>query len=286
MKFRNLTFTLFVAMLVAVSCVSKKQYLQQTENLESTNNVLQSQIVAQDLLKSRVITLEDSVNLLKKQQLSGQINTEFEVYKTALVSGDRTLAASSLVRLIALDPAQGYWAYDSLSFYHYLYLFTPGLPRQSQAALYFTNQGLSMNPTNAFLLETKAKLYIELGKDSASYDIFKSLWDKYGDYTYLWEMTYVDLYIFENIKRVEAVIAEVVKNKESEVYKVRVEQLEEHIIESIPAKAAFLYLRAILQNAQGQSAKSKKTLEEVIKIAPSFLSAQRALYQIKNPQYH
>ena len=142
-----------------------------------------------------------------------------------------------------------------------------------------------MNPKNAFLLEIRAKLFIEQGKDSAAYKIFSELWDKSGDYTYLWEMTYVDLYIYENIKKVEAVIAEIIKNKQSEVFKVRVEQLEEHTIQSIPAKAAFLYLRVILQSAQGQIPKAKKTLEDVIKIAPEFLSAQRALYQLKNPQY-
>jgi Tetratricopeptide repeat len=278
-------FLLFSTAIFTISCVSKKQFNQQTDVLDDTNVKLATSMLEQDFLTARVKVLEDSLEKVKKAQQATLVNQEFEVYKTAVNAGDKALAAATLVRLIALDPAQGYWAYDSLSHYHYLYLFTPGLARPNNAAMYYTQQGLSMNPANAFLLETQAKLFIESGKDSAAYNIFRSLWDKYGDYTYLWEMTYMDLYIFENIKRVEAVIAEVIKNKESEVYKVRVEQLEEHIIENIPAKAAFLYLRAILQNAQGQTAKAKKTLEDVVKIAPTFVSAQRALYQIKNPQY-
>lgn len=271
--------------ILTTACVSTKKFDSQTAELRETSKNLNTAVIEQELLKTKVNLLQDSLRQLKKQVTDDRVVSEFAVYKTALAMGDRNLAAGSLVRLLQLDSSQGSWAYDSLVYYHYLYLITPGFPRQSMAAAYYTEKGLALNPKNAFLLETKAKLLLEAQQDSAAFKIFRSLWETHGDYTYLWEMTYMDLYIFENIKKVESTIAEVTGNKLSQMRMVRVESLEEHRIDEIPAKAAFLYLRAILQSAKGQTAAAKKTLEEVVKIAPGFLSAQRALFQIKNPQY-
>jgi predicted Zn-dependent protease len=276
-------FVVLITLLTA--CASKKQLTEVSKKLDETTTLLTSTKNSQDLLQIKVQSLEDSILKLNTQIKKERINTEYELFKTAQISGDKVLAAASLTRLVELDPAQGYWVYDSLVLYHYMYFFTPGMPRPSQAAWHYAEKGLAMNPKNEFLLETKAKLLIEVQQDSAAYKIFNSLWDQYGDYTYLWEMTYVDLLIFQNIKRAEAAIAEVVKNKQSEISTVRIEILDEHYIENVPAKAAFLYLRAILQNAQGQSAKAKKTLQEVIKIAPAFITAKRSLYQLNNPEY-
>lgn len=271
--------------LLLTACVSTKKFDVQKNRLDITTEQLSHSVSEQQNLKLRVQKLSDSLVVLEKQHRENQVQAEYKLFKLAQQTGDKQLAATSLTRLVLLDSTQGDWAYDSLALYHYLYLITPGMPRHSQSAMYFTQKGLQLNPENAFLLETQAKLNLELQKDSLAFKTFKALWDKHGDYTYLFEMTYMDLYIFENVKRVETVINEVVKSKESEVRKVRIELIDDHLIQQIPAKAAFLYLRAILQNAQGQQVKSRKTLEEVVKIAPEYLSAQRALYQMKNPQY-
>jgi len=171
-----------------------------------------------------------------------------------------------------------------LALYHYMYLVNAATTQRTPAAMYYTQKGLELNPLNPYLLELKGKLLIEKGNDTGARRMFNELWNRIPDYTYLWEMTYIDLYVYGKIKETEKLISEVIARSDAGVKTVRIERIEDHIIETVPAKAGFLYFRAVIQLQQNNPAKAIKTLEEVVKIAPGYIGAQDALQQLKNPQ--
>lgn len=283
LAFKASVFTGLIFFLVG--CVSVKKFDAQTQELNETRKQLNDAVIAQQQIKTAQQLTRDSLYSKIAGLDVGASIKEYNLYKTATQTGDYAFASDCLQRLLSLDSSNAYWVYDSLALYHYLYLLTPGQTKRSPAANYFTNKGLTLNPMNTFLLEIKGKLLIEEGKDTAAYALFSDIWKKTGDYTFYWDMTYIDLYLYGKVKEVEGRISEVLAKTDSNIKTVRVDQLEEKIIETIVAKAAFLYLRGIIQAEQGNRAKAIKTIEEVVKIAPNYMTAQRALYQMKNPQY-
>lgn len=285
MKIFSNTVIAIAFTLALSSCVSTKKFDAQAQTLSETRQRLLSAELAQKQLEMELKTTQDSLNnriSLLNKEASLQ---EYTLFKTAVTTGDYAFASNCLQRILVFDSSNAFWAYDSLALYHYLYLLTPGQAKRSPAAMYYTEQGLKLNPKNTFLLEIKGKLLIESGQDTAAYALFSDLWKKTGDYTFLWDLTYIDLYLYGKVKEVESRITEVVGKSEASIKTVRVDQVEERVIESINAKAAFLYLRGIILAEQGNKTKAIKTFEEVIKLAPNYMSAQRALYQMKNPQY-
>lgn len=272
-------------LIIFSSCVSNKKYNLQQSRIAILESTVNEQKAAQMYLKKQNSVLSDSLKNFGPDFRQKQVEFEYQTYKRAINSGDKLLASQSLTRLLLMDSTQAYWACDSLSLYHYLYLMTPGVPRNNQAALYYTLMGLDLNPENKFLREMFGKLNLEIQNDSLAYQTFTALYEQYGDYTYLWESTFMDLYVFQNLKKTEAVIAKVVAAKDAGVKTVRIEETEERRMIEVPAKAAFLYFRASIQTSKGQLSAAKKTLEEVIKTAPAFMAAQRALYQLQSQRY-
>ena len=106
-----------------------------------------------------------------------------KTYKMAQQAQDYQAAIGCLLQLVAEDSAGNAWAYDSLAFYHYFYLITPGVVRNTQVPKYYAQKGLDINPENVFLAEIKAKLDLEEQKieinelsHDTSYSEFFHLW--------------------------------------------------------------------------------------------------------------
>ena len=278
---------LFYATAVAVSllsCVSVKKYDAQAQTLQSTQNKLEQTTKNQEKLALDFAQYKDSVQKAEQAKTTQHINQTYTLYKTAVSNKDYIAAAARLQDLIVLDSANMDWGYDSLALYHYMYLVNAATTQRTPAAMYYTQKGLELNPLNPYLLELKGKLLIEKGNDTGARRMFNELWNRIPDYTYLWEMTYIDLYVYGKIKETEKLISEVIARSDAGVKTVRIERIEDHIIETVPAKAGFLYFRAVIQLQQNNPAKAIKTLEEVVKIAPGYIGAQDALQQLKNPQ--
>jgi tetratricopeptide (TPR) repeat protein len=273
------------AISIISGCVSSNKFQAQSNELEATKKLLGTTIANQEALQKQLSAAQDSIALVAENLRADAVKTEYSIYKKTIAASDYQNASVSLLRLMELDPTQSYWVYDSLAYYHYLYLNNPTTGYVSPSALYYAEQGLKLNPGNEMLLEIKGKLLVLFQNDTAAYNIFQNLWKKTGDYTYLWNMTYIDFTVYRNVKKVENTVAEVLKNPTLGMKTVRVTQLEERRIETIPAKAAFLFLRGVLQTNMGQFPKAIKTMEEVLKIAPSYSTAARYLQELKSPQY-
>ncbi|MCC7296782.1 MAG: hypothetical protein IT244_00505, partial [Bacteroidia bacterium] len=178
------------AMALALSaCVSTKKFDLQTSELNDTQKKLNDAVIAQQNLQLDLKKLKDSIQTARKNDRQNEIDDVYSLYRTAVKTADYPQASASLQKLLLLDSSQAYWAYDSLAIYHYMYLIVPGSTKRSPAAQYFVDKGLSINPKNDYLMEMKGKLLIEGGNDTAAYRIFNNLWNKTGDFTYLWNMT-------------------------------------------------------------------------------------------------
>jgi hypothetical protein len=266
-------------------CVTNKQYNQTVSELANTQKKLDSTSQKATFLQKELTIAKISSDQKFKESAQDLKNKEYKIYKNALASYDYVLAASQLARLSEIDTANRKIYYDSLSFFHYFYLMDPNSVRPNNAAYYYTLKGLDLNPNNEFLLETKGKLDLEDHRDTMALGIFNRLYKKTGDLTYLYEITFVQLQINSNLKFTDSIINKVTKNIESELKTVRLDYLQEKFQQEVPAKAAFLYLRAVIQfGVQQNKQKAIKTLEEILKIAPDYYYAKGMLQQLKNPQ--
>jgi predicted Zn-dependent protease len=229
---------LFYATAAAVSllsCVSVKKYDAQAQTLQSTQNKLEQTTKNQEKLALDFAQYKDSVQKAEQAKTTQHINQTYTLYKTAVSNKDYIGAAARLQDLIVLDSANMDWGYDSLALYHYMYLVNAATTQRTPAAMYYTQKGLELNPLNPYLLELKGKLLIEKGNDTGARRMFNELWNRVPDYTYLWEMTYIDLYVYGKIKETEKLISEVIARSDAGVKTVRIERIEDHIIETVPA---------------------------------------------------
>jgi hypothetical protein len=268
-----------------ISCATKKDYLVTVNQLNSTEKRLDSAVQRNDALQKEMALQKITAEMKLKESHADARNREYRIYRNAVSCYDYPLAAIQLARLSEIDTPNRAVYYDSLAFIHFFFLMDPSTARANNAAYFYTKKGLAMNPKNEFLLEIKGKLDLEEHRDSMALNIFNRLYAKTGDYTYLYESTFVQLAIYNNVRFTDSVIDMVIRKIDSEIKTVRLDYLQEKFQQQIPAKAAFLYLRAVIQNGvQGNKIKAMKTLEQILKIAPDYYYAKGMLSQLKNPQ--
>jgi hypothetical protein len=79
-------------------------------------------------------------------------------------------------------------------------------------------------------------------------------------------------------------ITAVLGNPETESKTVRLEFPQERVRETVPAKAAFMYLRASFKLEKNQAREAAALLQETLKIAPEFYGAKRLMYMMQQQQ--
>jgi tetratricopeptide (TPR) repeat protein len=237
-------------------------------------------------LKSKVyavltIVLVTLLPLGCAQKSKSKDTGNLKAYKKAQLAQDYVAAVPLLLKLVNEDSAAYVWAYDSLAFYHYFYLITPGVVRNTYTPKYYAQRGLDINPENSFLSEIKAKLELEDQNIQIAQGIFQRLWKKTNDYTYLWILTYMDALDKNGMTSADSVITIALGNPETEGKTVRLDFPQERIRETIPANAAFIYLRASFLLDKGNVMEATNLLNEALKIVPNFYGAKRLVYMIQ-----
>lgn len=208
-------------------------------------------------------------------------NTLMKAYTLAKDAQDYPTAASLLVQLVAADSAKNAWAYDSLAFYNYFYLYNPGVVRNSHTAKYYAQMGLNINPSNNFLLEIKAKMDLEDQQVDIAQASFRNLWGKTNDYTYWWILSFIEAHANNNYARADSMIATAMADPAVEKKTVRMEHIQERIRETVPAKAAFLYLKSTTYMVQKRFQEAADLLKQALEIAPDFYAAKRSIYEMQ-----
>jgi hypothetical protein len=145
--------------------------------------------------------------------------------------------------------------------------------------MFFVDKGLSLNNNNEYLKEIKGKLLLEQGKDTLSYNMFFELWKNTQNYTYYWDMAFIET-ARGKIAVVDSMIQQIMKAPDNMEKKVRLAHLEAQIQEEVPAKAAFLYLNSLLQNSRHDVLGAAQSLQEALKISPKFYAAQRTIVEL------
>lgn len=202
-------------------------------------------------------------------------------YQMAREAQDYQSAATFLVEMAKEDSAANTWVYDSLAFYHYFYLFTPGVVRNTHTAKYFAQKGLEANPGNDFLAEIKAKLELEEQNINLAESTFQGLWKKTNDHTYWWILAFIQAHAKQNYKSADSMIEMALSEPATDNKTVRLEHIQERIRETVPAKAAFLYLKSTTLMVQNKVMESANLLNEALKIAPNFYAAKRSIYDLQ-----
>lgn len=216
---------------------------------------------------------------VEKKQNQGS-STE-KAYQIAQKAQDYQNASTLLIQLAAEDSAGKPWVYDSLAYYHYFYLITPGVVRNTHTARYYCDLGLGLNPENYFLSEIKAKMDLEDQKVEEAQAAFSKLFSKTKDYTYLWILTYIKATEPKGLEPADSTITAVLADPEAEKKMVRLEFPQERITEKIPVKTAFTYLRASFLLEQNKLMEGAKLLEECLKMTPEFYGAKRLIYMMQ-----
>lgn len=237
---------------------------------------LKTQIGSQ---QREIIVLKDSIRQFEIWQ--SQFDKHWmDIYEKALLVGDMKTATTALQVLITQDPDKYPWAYDSLAFYHYFHANPQELSRNTSTVSYMIDKGLSFNADNLYLLELKARILLIDQDDTGAVALFSSLFDKTGDYTYKWYTLYIEI-MRGNVKSAETEVNKVISGTIATLKKVRLDHLPEHIRENVPVKAAFLYLRGMIQQLRGQYQPLANTLKESLKIYPQFYLAAKTLDELR-----
>lgn len=205
------------------------------------------------------------------------ISEDLKAYQLAQKAQDYNTACGLLLRIVAKDSAGQPWAYDSLALYHYAYLTQPGLMRNPATPMFFTERGLTLNSTNPFLLEMKAKLLLEEKNDTLAFSILTNLWNKTHDYTYLWDMTLIEM-IRGNVRDVDSVVKMVLTSPEPVNKTVRI---IDQVQQTVNARAAFLWIKASMINRNGDYKTVYDLLMEATKLSPDFLYVRKALSELQ-----
>jgi len=207
-------------------------------------------------------------------------NSYKKAYELAQKSGDHVASAQILLQWVANDSSINKWAFDSLAFYHYYYSANPATVRNPSVAMFYADKGLSINDQNEFLKDIKGKLLLEQGKDTLSYETFESLWKSTKNYSYYWDMAFIET-ARGRLDVVDKMIKEVLNASDNLTKKVKMEHLQAQVIEEVPAKAAFLYLNALLQNSRRDMIGSAESIKAALQIAPKFYAAQRFIVDMQ-----
>jgi tetratricopeptide (TPR) repeat protein len=228
-----------------------------------------------------IMTILAGISLLFACNQSSKKDTpNYKLFVSARAAQDYQTAITALSMMTTEDSAQYPWAVDSLAFYHFFYLNIPGLVKNPATALHYCDKGLASNPNNEFLTELKGKLLLSRGNDSTAMILFSSLWNKNQDYTYLWEMTFINL-VKGNVSYCDSIVKTVLSQPEAATKKVRLTHPEAGIQESVDARAAFLFFDGLMKNNKGDFLAAAETLGKCLEYAPNFYLAQKGIYEMQ-----
>lgn len=204
-----------------------------------------------------------------------------KAYKMGLMASDYHAASGALLLWLSEDSSIQKWAYDSLAYIHYFHLGASGNQvRNPKTPLYYTEEGLKQNPKNAFLREIKAKLLLEQGKDTASMVMFRDLYDETKDQTYWWDMCFVEM-ARGNVMGCDSMVTLALSDAKIGNQKVRMEHIAAGISESVNAKAAFIYLQALMLRGAGDIMASANALEAALKEEKDFYAAKQSILDLQ-----
>lgn len=227
------------------------------------------------------MTLFAGVSLLFACNNPKKTETEnYRLFTGARAAQDYQTAITALSMMATEDSAQYPWAIDSLAFYHFFYLNIPGLVKNPTTAIHYCDKGLASNPANEFLTELKGKLLLSQGKDSMALQLFTGLWNKNKDYTYLWEITFLNL-ATGKFAQCDSTIKMVLNQPDAATKKVRFTHPEVAMQESIDARAAFLFFDALMKNNQGNFIAAAETLSKCLEYSPNFYLAKKGIYEMQ-----
>lgn len=281
-KLRTDTYIFLVLFIgIMASCVSKKEYQKTVFELNATQGKLDSSLALQASLKRQLNEMAIASEMQRKEDLQDRQNAEFRVYINALKSADRQLTAVQLAKLAEIDTANRAMYYDSLAFYHFFYLPDARSTDPFSAANFYVNKGLALNPNNYFLQEIQMRLFMNEATDTAFTKQLRELYAKTSDYTFLYMLVTVDFAVNNNVNRTQKEIDAILKRTEIGIKSVRIVDVPNKINETVPAIAAFYYLKAATSSDRE---KMVRNLEIALKYAPNFYTAKMTLYQIKNQQ--
>jgi len=227
------------------------------------------------------MTILASISLLLACNNPGSKETRnYRLFTGAREAQDYQTAITALSLIATEDSARYPWAIDSLAFYHFFYMNIPGLVKNPTTALHYCEKGLASNPENEFLQELKGKLLLSQGKDSLAMEIFTALWSKNKDYTYLWEITFLNL-ATGRFDKCDSAIKLVLSQPDAAAKKVRFTHPEVAMQESVDARAAFLFFDALMKNNQGNFIGAAEMLGKCLDYSPNFYLAKKVIYEMR-----
>lgn len=202
-------------------------------------------------------------------------------YKMAVAAGDYRAAGNALVLWLNQDSSIQNWAYDSLAYIHYFHLGGSGEQvRNPKTPLYYAEAGLKQNAKSTFLREIKAKLLLEQGKDTASMVMLRDLYDETKDQTFWWDMCFVEM-ARGNVMGCDSMVTLALADPKVADKKVRMEHIAAGVAETVNAKAAFIYLQALMLRGAGDVMASANALEAALKEDKNFYAAKQSVLDLQ-----
>jgi len=274
-------YTIFAAVILFFSsCVSKKQMdeaIRTERNYQELKWAKMEEKVQQQ--QREIGILKDSLRE-KSQWKSQYISHLMDGYEKAILLREMKTATHCLQLLITEEPTAYPWAYDSLAFYHYFYGNPVDLARSTSLVNYMIDKGLSLDKSNLYLREMKARVLLIEQDDTGAVDAFRQLFKETGDYTYRWYELYIEI-ARGNVKTAETAVQQVLKADVPITKKVRFHHLQEQIQENLGVKPSFLYLKALVQQVKQQYQPMANTLKDALKADPGFYLAAKTLQELR-----
>ena len=274
-------YTIFTAViLIFSSCVSKKQ-MDEAIRTERDNQELKWAKMEEKIQQQQreIGILKDSLRE-KSQWKSQYISHLMDGYEKAILLREMKTATHCLQLLITEEPTAYPWAYDSLAFYHYFYGNPVDLARSTSLVNYMIDKGLSLDKSNLYLRDMKARVLLIEQDDTGAVDAFRQLFKETGDYTYRWYELYIEI-ARGNVKTAESAVQQVLKADVPITKKVRLHHLQEQIQENLGVKPSFLYLKALVQQVKQQYQPMANTLKDALKADPGFYLAAKTLQELR-----
>ena len=274
-------YTIFAAViLIFSSCVSKKQMDEAIRSERNNQELKWAKMEEKVQQQQREIgILKDSLRE-KSQWKSQYISHLMDGYEKAILLREMKTATLCLQLLITEEPTAYPWAYDSLAFYHYFYGNPVDLARSTSLVNYMIDKGLSLDKSNLYLREMKARVLLIEQDDTGAVDAFRQLFKETGDYTYRWYELYIEI-ARGNVKNAETAVQQVLKSDVPITKKVRLHHLQEQIQENLGVKPSFLYLKALVQQVKQQYQPMANTLKDALKVDPGFYLAAKTLQELR-----
>jgi hypothetical protein len=274
-------YTIFAAViLIFSSCVSKKQMDEAIRSERNNQELKWAKMEEKVQQQQREIgILKDSLRE-KSQWKSQYISHLMDGYEKAILLREMKTATLCLQLLITEEPTAYPWAYDSLAFYHYFYGNPVDLARSTSLVNYMIDKGLSLDKSNLYLREMKARVLLIEQDDTGAVDAFRQLFKETGDYTYRWYELYIEI-ARGNVKNAETAVQQVLKSDVPITKKVRLHHLQEQIQENLGVKPSFLYLKALVQQVKQQYQPMANTLKDALKADPGFYLAAKTLQELR-----